>query len=225
MKRRIFSLLAALALFCALSITAYAYETPQDIPGSISVIMRYDGELIPGGELTCYRVGYIYEEDGSYSFRRLLDDEPLEEVQSAKLAEELAEYAEKNKDKLYHKTLEIGKSGDGKGKVVFDGLETGLYVLVQEKAAEGYSAVKPFLVGVPNNEDGEYVYDVVASSKAQPTPEETKPTTAPTKETEPTLPQTGQLNWPVPLMVVLGMGFFVVGWMMRFNRKKDGYEE
>lgn len=36
-----------------------------------------------------------------------------------------------------------------------------------------------------------------------------------------TLPQTGQLNWPVPVLVVFGLGLFSAGWMLRYGKKKD----
>lgn len=35
------------------------------------------------------------------------------------------------------------------------------------------------------------------------------------------LPQTGQMNWPVPVLAVLGLGMFFAGWMLRFRRKKQ----
>lgn len=35
------------------------------------------------------------------------------------------------------------------------------------------------------------------------------------------LPQTGQLNWPVPVLAILGMGMFFFGWMLRYGRKKQ----
>ena len=46
------------------------------------------------------------------------------------------------------------------------------------------------------------------------------PTTPPTK-----LPQTGQLNWPVPVLVVLGLALFSLGWGLRFGRRKDSHEK
>ena len=34
------------------------------------------------------------------------------------------------------------------------------------------------------------------------------------------LPQTGQLNWPVPVLICAGLALFVVGWVLFFRRKK-----
>lgn len=41
---------------------------------------------------------------------------------------------------------------------------------------------------------------------------------------EPELPQTGQLNWPVPMMAIAGLLIFAFGWSLRFGQKRDSYE-
>ncbi len=51
-----------------------------------------------------------------------------------------------------------------------------------------------------------------------PTP---TPVVTPTPTPAPTLPQTGQLNWPIPLLAVTGLAVFVVGWILRFGEKKE----
>jgi hypothetical protein len=75
-------------------------------------------------------------------------------------------------------------------------------------------------------ENGEYQYHVTASIKSElerePEPTEPEPTDPPDP---PGLPQTGQLNWPIPLMVVAGLALFVVGWVLCFGKKREQYEE
>lgn len=75
----------------------------------------------------------------------------------------------------------------------------------------------------PMNESGHYVYEVNAEAKFQ-LHREPKPTTPP-KPSEPTLPQTGQLNWPIPVLVISGLCLFSAGWILRFGRKKDSHEK
>ena len=99
--------------------------------------------------------------------------------------------------------------------------------MVQTKAANGYEAVKPFLVSVPMNENGTYAYDVDATPKMS-TLTETEPThstpTTPTTSVEPTLPQTGQLSWPVPVLAMFGLLLFSIGWAPRFGKGKKTHE-
>ncbi len=37
------------------------------------------------------------------------------------------------------------------------------------------------------------------------------------------LPQTGQLNWPVPLLAVLGLVLFSIGWLLCLGEKRNSY--
>lgn len=236
MQRRIVSLLIAVWLLCGLSLTAFAHDVPDlTREGIIEVTMKMGNTTVPGGTLTAIRVGDIQEDDGNYSYVLSEDFEQsglsLEDVQSAELASDLAQYAEEHS--IEGVTKEIGDDG----YVTFQ-VELGLYLLVQNEAAEGYCAISPFLIGVPNVEDGVYVYEVDASPKVnlipdeeeeepdQPTPD--KPSTdnpSTDKPKDETLPQTGQLNWPVPLLAVSGLVLCLAGWAMRVRGRKDEYEK
>lgn len=215
MKKILTFFLAAL-LICSLAVTAYAHDVPDlDREGSIQIVVKYGGKAVSGGKLKCIQVGEVYEDDGNYSFVRVLDGEAVENIQSPKLAKELEKYAKEKA--LTGKTVTVDK----KGEAVFEGLKPGLYLIVQTKAASGYEKLAPFLVSLPYMEDGEYRYDVTAAIKSElkKVPETVPPTT----QKDSKLPQTGQLNWPVPLLAVLGMGLFAAGWAMRIERKKDDY--
>ena len=115
-----------------------------------------------------------------------------------------------------------------------------------------YYTANPFLVSVPLMEDGKYDYTVDATPKTdldrnhfpgKPTePSEpvtppdkpgkpqtpvtpsvpTAPTT-PTSPSRPVLPQTGQVNWPIPVLAVLGLCVFSAGWVLdRTTRLRFG---
>lgn len=222
-QKRCVTLFLAFLLLCCVSVTAYAHEVPDTSrKGSIMVTMTYKEKAVPGGTLTLYHVGNVKEDDGNYSF--VLTDEfagsgvLLENIQSDQLAKDLAGYASDRKIK--GTTKQIGNDGS----VTFSDLELGLYLLVQTEAASGYSKAGPFLVTVPMQEEGVYCYEVDASPKVEPKPSPTttpsSPTT-PTKPTSPSLPQTGQLNWPVPVLTVLGILLFSAGWAIRFGRKRE----
>ena len=221
-KNRIAVLLLSVLLLCALSLTVYAHETlKKGAEGTITVEMKYDGKAVIGGTLAVYRVGKIQESDGNYSFVKTdtmgTFDDSYDDINSAALAENIAAFVQANNLSVYDTAENI------EGNAVFPKLELGLYLIVQTKASDGYEPLKPFLVSVPMNKDGHYGYEVNAEGKFQ-LHQEPKPTTPPTPS-EPKLPQTGQFNWPVPVLAVLGLSLFSMGWMLRFGRKKNRYEK
>lgn len=219
MTKRIGALLIVLILLGSLTMTAYAvHEVPDyDTLGSISISMTYKGKAVPYGSLTLYRVADVDTDNGDYFFTYTEDfadcSIPVTELSSSNLSAKLAEIAKTKK--LTGVTQLLNSSG----KTTFKNLEIGLYLLVQNKAAPGYTKVSPFLVSVPANDDGHYIYDVDASPKVGAEPSPTETTTTSDK-----LPQTGQIQWPVPVMAVLGLFLVVVGRFLCASDKKKGYE-
>ncbi len=185
-----------------------------DRKGSISITIQTEEGPVPGGDLVLYRVADVVVENG-YRFELIaelagsgisLDDE---DISSSLLA-----------SRLEQAVADAGIEGtrreiDENGETLFEDLAVGLYLLVQETAAPGFELLDPFLVSVPMNENGVYVYDVDASPKVAPEHEEETPvpseTPGPQETPNPGLPQTGQLNWPIPVMIVLGAVLLVCG--------------
>ena len=215
MTKRMFSFLIALVLLCAMSMSVSAHEVPNlEELGSITFIVDYENEPVDGGSLTLYRVGDIVEDNGDYGFGLIekLDDgkTALDNLEDPQLAQNLA--AKAAEAKLTGITTSIEK-----GEAVFVNVKPGLYVVVQNEASDGFEAMSPFLISMPKFENGVYVTEV----KADPKPSLKKEPEKPTKPADPTLPQTGQLNWPVPVMAVGGLALFVTGWMLYFKRKRE----
>lgn len=224
MKKRIVSALCCVLLLALLPVMAFAHEVPDyDRFGSITVTMTYKSEAVPGGKLVLYRVGDVAENNGDYFFQ-LVDelaylDVELIDPTSTKLTELIADAVEDSTLRGSVETI------DKNGVVTFEGLKIGLYLLAQEQAAPGYNDVAPFLVGVPNNENGTYVYEVNASPKVELEPAPTTETTAPSGTTIPgKLPQTGQTNWPVPVLLLVGMLFLVAGFWLHMGGKGKKHE-
>lgn len=216
-KKRMLIVLIALML-CMVSAAASAHETPDGgKKGTIIVEMKYGGEAVKSGTLTAYRIGQIQERNGDYVFVKTKEMAGLEasydDIGSAALAEEAAQYVKE-------KHVTAAASAENKvGKVVFKDLELGLYLIVQTEASEGYEPVKPFLMAVPANEEGHYLYQVTAEGKFELQKEPAPP--EPTPPEDPKLPQTGQLNWPVPALAVLGMILLTAGWSLRASGRKS----
>jgi len=231
MIRRILSVLLCLTLLGVLTITAFCVEVPNmDEKGSISITMTYEGEKVSGGSLTIFHVAQVHVENGAdYSFRYTQDfvncQVSFEQIDAPETAQAIADYAQNHR--LAGTTLEI----DSEGKIVFPDLHLGLYLLIQNEAADGYELVSPFLVSVPVMEQGSYLYHVDATPKLALEREPTEPTapsetTTPTEPTTPPpdLPQTGQNQWPVPVMALCGFAFVLLGMMLYTSGKKKAHE-
>lgn len=216
--KRIVTVLLLAVLLCSGPFPAQARELPQQREDcSIELLVRYGGEPVSGGTLTAVKVGYITIEDGNDLFARVGDDVILEDVQSAAAAAQLERYCRDNWERYDFEAETAEISG---GRAAFYGLSSGLYLIVQEEASEGFHPIQPFLISVPRYEDGAYDYHVKANIKSEleRDPEATRP--EPEKPSG-NLPQTGQLNWPVPLLATAGLALILAGWVLRFGGKRE----
>ncbi len=207
-----------------MSLTTFAKEVPDlNKSGSISVTIKNRDSVISGGSLTLYQVAEVQEDDGDYNF--VFTSEfvscqlSLENIQWEQLAKDLANYVESAD------ITGIKKSIDSKGNVIFSNLQLGLYLIIQEDAAPGYYAVNPFLISVPMESEEKWIYDIDATPKVELEKEQNKDPSSPNSSDESVLPQTGQLNWPVPVLVASGLILFAFGWFLCFARRKNRYEE
>lgn len=234
MQKKLALLLTVILLFCGNGLPADATNRPDPTQkGSIEIIMQKDGMPVPGGSLTLYQIGTLIEENGLYRYELVESLQTtellLEDLQSPQLAEDFAAKVvptDGNKKEI-----------DAEGKIAYTDLELGVYLLIQEEAPMGYRKLRPFLVTVPEVVNEEYIYQVQAGPKIALEPEATPiPTPIPTpvpvvtpppeitptpSEAPPKLPQTGQLNWPIPVMAVAGLGLFAMGWILCFGQKRD----
>ena len=231
MKNRILSLLLALGLVFAFAVNASATELPVEMPdlgekGSLSFTMDVDGEPLDSGRLNLYYVATVEPVDKKqYDFRlvealaaagALLDTGAL---QNGAQAVQLLEKAMQVLPGYRSAPIEDGK-------VSFAELDAGLYLVWQREAdaSEGYAAIQPFLISVPKWQNGNYEMDVVADPKVPFIPE-TLPPPPPPPPPPPELPQTGQLNWPVPVMALSGAVLLILGCILCAGRKRCGNEK
>ncbi|MCD7757071.1 MAG: LPXTG cell wall anchor domain-containing protein [Clostridiales bacterium] len=241
MTRRALALLAALTLLLSTALTAYAVNGASldfSKTGSVTLTLKDgDGNPVSGGEITLYQVATLYLDGADMAYA------PTEafrsctaalDVTDTSLAETLADYV--TGEGISGTTLEIGSSG----AVSFGGLELGLYLVMQTAESDHYETINPFMVTVPIDENDEWVYDVDANPKVgtvTPTepedpddpgepgepdkPEPDTPTTTTTTTKTTTLPQTGQMNWPVPLLGGCGVLLFALGWLLKNTGRKE----
>ena len=233
--KRLSTLLLALSLGAAVALPAYAHEVPDpSCTGSIRFSMLYDGSAVGGGSLTLHRVGDVAEEDGNYTFTLTeayaASGADLTDLTDTALAAGLADYTTANG--IAGEEVTIGSDGTAAA----DGLALGLYLVMQDQPAEGYEPIAPFLVSVPMWDEtaGAYLYTVDAAPKlggltktppaataAPAKPDAGDPDTVTTPAAA-TLPQTGQLNWPVPVLTLAGLLLMLAGWYLRARTKEAG---
>ena len=296
MVKKVLLVMAAIVLILSVSVTVLAGPVP-DTGRRCSITISFQKNNVPvaGGSVICTQVGYIYKSGDGYSFRRLLDHKELVNLTDPDTPVELERFV--NQNNLTGTVKTVNKNGI----VTFTDLETGVYLIRQKNAPEGYMPIKPFLVTLPYLKNGEYIYDLDASAKTELEKEPSEPTepTAPTDPTEPTTPtdptepttptgptepttptdptepttptgptepttptaptepttptgptepttptaptepttptgptepttpdggdspQTGQLNWPVPVMAILGVFCLCLGMFFAAKEKKE----
>lgn len=272
-RKRLAAVLAALTLLVWCAAPAFALEVVDlSRTGSIKVSL-YDSETseaVGGGTLTLYRVAKVQKDNANLSFVYTNGFEDcgveLGDLSEGELAGRLAEKIAATAEST---TVEISDFGAAE----FGDLEVGLYLVVQTTAAENYNVINPFLVSVPIQENGSYVYDVDAlpkvgtAAKKTPEPPDTPDTPdtpdKPDEENPNTpaapgpdnpdgwvlgahgekiylnpeapspdnpnghvmgahgLPQTGQLNWPIPVLAVTGVVLVVAGIRLKKGTRKD----
>lgn len=272
-RKRLAAVLAALTLLAWCAAPAFALEVVDlSRTGSIKVSL-YDSETseaVGGGTLTLYRVAKVQKDNANLSFVYTNGFEDcgveLGDLSEGELAGRLAEKIAATAEST---TVEISDLGTAE----FGDLEVGLYLVVQTTAAENYNVINPFLVSVPIQENGSYVYDVDAlpkvgtAAKKTPEPPDTPDTPdtpdKPDEENPNTpaapgpnnpdswvlgangekiyrnpeapspdnpnghvmgahgLPQTGQLNWPIPVLAVTGVVLVAAGIKLKKGTRKD----
>ncbi len=216
--KRMALLAFVLSFILSLSLSAAAANVVVDRSqvGSISVTMKCGTVAVGGGELSIYRVGdIVYDHSaGGYVFRATeayagagLD---FSDVTDKTLAKSLANVISTNAIAPYAK-----QTVSAEGKATFEELELGLWLVMQSVNATGYLPAEPFLVSVPYYQYGAYDYDVDASPKVQLTA--VTPTPTPTGG----IPQTGQVNWLVPVLAVAGLTLFTIGWVLRYGKRDE----
>lgn len=178
-----------------------------------------DKVSVPHGRFVLYPVADAVSETGqlAYRYQAPFSSCPadLTDISDETLAQQLCAFIKQEG------IAGTEKSADENGTVRFDGLRTGLYLVLERESANGYYAISPFLVSLPmmNETGSEWVYNVTTRPKVEkiPVPETEKPS-APR---DPSLPQTGMLRWPIPVLCVAGLLCFAVGWGgLYINRKK-----
>lgn len=198
---------------CPYSALAQEEETELDLDrlGSITFHLEYEGKPVQGGNLAICRVGELREDGGTWHYVPVaelqesgIDMDDLEDRAMIAQVEEAAEEAQLPAQEAVF---------DEKGEMHFSDLVLGLYLVRQTEPAPGYEKLQTFLITLPMVEDRKLIYDVDALPKPEleKTPE----------PHDPTLPQTGQLYWPLPVLAVPGTALVIAGVFLCCTKRKE----
>ncbi|MGI6177581.1 MAG: SpaA isopeptide-forming pilin-related protein [Eubacterium sp.] len=184
-------------------------------------------EPVPGGEFSVYKVADIKESGVNYVYEYTEAFDGKTDVPittgvdlTPGLAAELRDVAfDEDVEPVYTTTI------DSDGVVRFDEVDPGLYLVVETTAPDKYNLMDPFLVSIPlKQDDGTYLYEVSTYPKqgTYSDPPTNPPVTPPvTPPDEPELPNTGQLWWPVPILLGAGAVLIAAGIVILKKAKKE----
>ena len=165
MSRKIIIFCLTILLISTCSYTVFAEEYNPNLTGSISVTLtdKKQSEAIVGAELSLYYVAtVIMDENGNLIYDYTNDFKQLDcAIDDAELATKLDLFVSQHSIPSVKTTTNIN------GTAMCAELPLGLYFIKQTGAVEGFAPCTPFLVTVPNEKDGKYLYEVNASPKTE----------------------------------------------------------
>lgn len=165
MNRKIITFCIVILMLFACSYTAFATEFDQSANGSISITLteKKQNEPIVAAELSVYRIATVVMDDvGNLIYDYTNDFKQFDtEIDDADLAVKLDAFIAQN-------SLPCTKiTTNSEGKAFCDKLPLGLYFIKQTGNVEGFAPCTPFVVTLPNEKNGEYIYDVEATPKTE----------------------------------------------------------
>lgn len=224
---------------CVFVLNVYAGEKDQTVSDCSVTVDLSDGDLeeIQGVDIHVIKV---LNQDYSFTDAYKGCSIALSDLEKKDAPKKLYEYSIENS--LDSKTRS-GKT-DSNGKASFSDLTRGIYLIYTVKEND-YQAFEPILAELPEEINGVKNNSVTVYPKTVPKEQKTteateEKTTEKKKEEKKTeeksgskdtedkskknLMQTGQLNWPVPVMTLAGLVMMITGIRVRENKKESDEE-
>ena len=249
------AMLLAVVMTLSLVTVAAAEEAegemdPETFKGSITVTLERKNKPVKGVEVTLYQVGTGAVENNNWMFSLVdalvpTDGAPAEDLNGLKAAEveAITEALAKRIRKLPAEEKDAltiaAKESDENGKIVFDELGVGVYLVVKTDRTSYEFA--PSLVYLPYGSEIGWDEEMAVNPKvsyeysSDPKPPVNIPEDPPPsggkdypdeeipEEEVPlaTLPQTGLLQWPIPVMAAAGLLLFGTGMLVDRKRRSE----
>ena len=231
-ERKLNKLLSAagiiLVALCIMLSSAYAVPAAEE-KGSLTLRCVFpvgdSHRVLSNDEYSLVKIADAFVTDDSVEYRTLgrfmsydCKWSRLSASNMNEKAKALAFFCENNG--LYTKAGTTGENGE----VCFEDLGIGLYLVARTKTASENSDFNtdPLLFFVPQNVNGEAVYHIVATPKfSYSSYENPLSPDDPGSPSDSSLPQTGQLLWPITLLAVLGCFLILSGSFLLRREARD----
>lgn len=187
---------------------------------TLNIVMKTSsGELVPEGTMAIYRVADLTYDNGySWEIGKQYDgcNFPEDGLWGNSHAKELAVFVRTRE--ISGETNDIDKDG----KVSFQDLTSGVFLVVQTQAGADYYEAEPFFVILPfySDTEGKYIFDVTVYPKAQHKGLTHTVTTSTDNDKPQKLPQTGQLMTPIYVLIAGGFIFILISFILRKKYEK-----
>lgn len=224
-------LLAALLLFSMLSISAFAEGASTDT-FQIDVNMKDpNSDQVYDTQIYLYKVASAaIDETGNLHMEPVeqyknLNFDSLTQEEVRNLLDELCkhiEYPGSAAETTDNLTPFLIQKPDATGMIHFTHLETGAYLLMKwEQEEPAKLEMQPTLVYLPgfSPEDSAWEHTVSVIPKFNWQPDATP--VPPSIPSDPKLPQTGMVQWPIPILVLAGLFLLVIGYSMTRRGGQD----
>lgn len=155
-------ILLILMLFTT-NVFANNYSVDLSVSGKINIVLtdKENNESIEGVELTLYKIANVLEEDNHLTYKYIDNincDVSLDNLESKELSDKINLCVS---DDLIIDT----KVTDLDGKVTFDNLSLGLYLVKQTNKVKGYSSINSYLLTIPKVVDNKFIYEINSKPK------------------------------------------------------------
>ncbi len=228
-KRILAYLGAVLTVFFLFTVNAGAEEYIQDKNGSIGLTLQQTDEngntkVFSGINMKLYRIGNVKYDMGAVSFE--LDDVFSSAGINLNTTNTAGKWAEAS-EKLADMAGSSGLGGDERttdanGKIVYEDLTQGAYLLVQGSSDQNVK-VAPMILTVPFMEEGEWLYDIETYPKVSVIPATPTSTPTPAAPSKPATPvKTGDTANAMPWVIsLIGAAAVISAVVYIIKRKKE----
>lgn len=201
-----------LILLSSIQISSYAADKTGTV--NFVAVESETNENIPNLSIDIYQIG-MKNEEGNFEYSAGFEGSNLNiDTFTEENINSIKEYAIKNA-KAYDT-----KITDSNGEFTISDLQEGAYLFVQTSKTDEYT-MQTMLVQVPEiDEQGNSNYTITAKPKIVTVPEESVVDTSTPSSNGSTLPYTGVLNWPIPVLVVVALVLFCIGWIKLYTNSK-----